>query len=133
MIDAAQWISARGPHLHFAEEQAALAACQQVRQLGGIVRVGNLRGVRDARRLFAEFARALELPDYFGHNWDALDECLRDRPGGKSGQPVVLVLHNALGSWREAAPLMARLVDCWLSAAIDSADAGRPLHLVFAW
>jgi hypothetical protein len=35
-------------------------------------------GIGDRQALFDLLAFELELPDYFGHNWDALDECLND-------------------------------------------------------
>ena len=35
-------------------------------------------GIKQTKYLFIELQRALSLPDYFGHNFDALDECLRD-------------------------------------------------------
>ncbi len=42
--------------------------------------VRRLRGsrCRTERSFFDEAAAALQLPWYFGHNWNALDECLAD-------------------------------------------------------
>lgn len=45
---------------------------------GFILRVVRGMKCRTASGLFAELAQALAFPDYFGHNWDALEECLAD-------------------------------------------------------
>ena len=37
---------------------------------------GNKMQTRDT--LFFEISNKLKFPDYFGNNWDALDECLQD-------------------------------------------------------
>ncbi len=43
------------------------------------------------RRLLAEFARQLRLPNYFGWNWDAFEECLRDLTWLDGIQEVIVV------------------------------------------
>src|SRR5690242_16474320 len=35
--------------------------------------------------MFRDVAEALDFPDYFGHNLDALNDCLRDVAGGDYG------------------------------------------------
>ena len=44
--------------------------------------------------LFSEFAQALAFPDYFGHNWDALEECLEDL-AWLPAKGYVLLIENA--------------------------------------
>lgn len=45
---------------------------------GFALRVIQGKKCRQSSDLFTEFARALDFPDYFGHNWDAVEECLAD-------------------------------------------------------
>ena len=49
---------------------------------------GRLRRKQDLLRALAE---GLKFPPYFGHNWDALEECLRDLSWLPAGQPVEIV------------------------------------------
>ncbi|RPF35066.1 barstar family protein [Streptomyces sp. TLI_185] len=43
--------------------------------------------------LFAEWAGVLGFPDWFGHNWNAFEDCLRTMADGS--EPVTIVLRNA--------------------------------------
>jgi hypothetical protein len=52
-------------------------------------------GTRGKRELLSLLARQLSFPDYFGFNWDALDDCLRDLSWLPAGKRVVIV-HESL-------------------------------------
>lgn len=75
---------------------------------------------------------ALGLPAYFGRNWDALDECLRDL-GGPGGGGVVLAVEGAAELWARAPRAAGRLVESWLFAAGEQARDDVALHLLFVF
>ena len=54
----------------------------------------DLRGCSDKPGLLAGIARALEFPDYFGHNWDALGDCLADLSW--LGRPAPMLIFGGL-------------------------------------
>jgi RNAse (barnase) inhibitor barstar len=49
------------------------------------------RGIRSKAKLLAILADKLRFPGYFGHNWDALEECLRDLSWFSGERPIALV------------------------------------------
>lgn len=48
-------------------------------------------GLNRKRRVLAEYARQLRFPRYFGWNWDAFEECLRDRSWLGNAKEIVIV------------------------------------------
>jgi hypothetical protein len=98
----------------------------------GIVVRCDGTGVTDRRDLLRRVANALRFPDYFGENWDALDECLRDLEW-IPGSAYVLVVENAGRLWRESPKLAGALVESWLLASDEWASSNIPFHLIFLW
>jgi len=53
----------------------------------------DLSAVKSKNALLEALYRGLKLPEHFGHNWDALADCLMDEEWA-SGPGYVIVLHN---------------------------------------
>ncbi|WP_229070492.1 barstar family protein [Actinoplanes sp. DH11] len=62
---------------------------------GTVVRLAG-RELRNPASLFAVFARELSFPGYFGHNWDALVDCLHDWHGHETaGQGLAVLIDDS--------------------------------------
>jgi RNAse (barnase) inhibitor barstar len=104
---------------------------------GFALRVVNGKKCRTPAGLFSEFARALEFPDYFGHNWDALEECLADLEWLPAKGYVVLVTdaHCVIpDDEEEYETLLEVLDDAGESWSKGQTGDGRraPFHVLFA-
>jgi hypothetical protein len=74
-------------------DRPLVAALEAVRDAGWVAALVELDGVTDKAALMESCARGLELPDWFGGNWDALADCLGDLswwPAGEQGRVIVV-------------------------------------------
>ena len=78
-------------------------------------------------RLFTALSAAFTFPDYFGRNWDALDEVLRDL-GWIAPPKVVLIVDGRRGM--ALTTTFGRLLSAWLSAAQEWSKSDVPFHMV---
>ncbi len=103
----------------------------------GAARVASLDGgrVQGDTDLLDRLAAAFDAPAYFGRNWDALDEILRDLEwlGAPPAGGHLLLVEGAAALWSSHGPSAGRLVEAWLAAAESWAAEGAPFHLVFLW
>lgn len=114
--------------VHFAEEapNPELAAEANVRlvELDGTA-------IEDKQALLLAIAEGFEFPDYFGGNWDALEECLRDLGSWLEAAGYAVVMEKGEGFWNRDAELAGMLVRTWIAAAASWVEKGVPFHLVF--
>jgi len=81
--------------------------------------------------LLDTIAEGFGFPDWFGQNWDALEECLRDLDAVNDG--YALLVSDATALWAEHPRLAGTLVEVFLDAAADGSDRVVELRLVFEW
>lgn len=80
-------------------------------------------------KLFDAISQAFRFPDYFGRNWDALIDCLRDLEWlAEIG--YVVVIHNAVLAFQRTPATMARFIELCGDVASFWAENKRPFHLV---
>lgn len=77
-----------------------------------------------------EHAAVLQFPPYFGYNWDALDECLRDLSWLGPGPFALFVLDAHLVLESEDPGVLATAVGGWSVAAAAWGEAKTPFHVV---
>ena len=88
--------------------------------------------------LLTEFARVLDFPDYFGHNWDALEECLADLEWLPAKGYILLITDavQVLPDEEEYETFLEILRDAGEAWASGQAGMGArratPFHVLFA-
>jgi len=93
---------------------AARSGGQSVRKL-------SLRGVRTKDELLERIASELQFPDWFGNNWDALEDCFTEARGYFQFRDYESIGADDLGV----------LVDVLASSAEYWAERGEPFFAIF--
>jgi RNAse (barnase) inhibitor barstar len=111
---------------------ASRSGTYRVSRADEIMQAASGSGMRVARIRFAEkpvlmknIAAALDFPDWFGENWDALEDCLSDLSWRKA-TGYLLLLEGA-----KAGDDFGVLVDVLGSVAESWASRGTPFFAVF--
>lgn len=101
--------------VHFVDEREAGRVLQLLAPGTKVVEIDASR-IESDQDLFAALDYAFHFPEYFGKNWDALDECLRDLSWIPS-KGYVLVVRGSEHLWRTAYRTAGRLLESWAFSA----------------
>jgi hypothetical protein len=99
--------------------------------------VGTLRGSRMRRRdgVFDQFGALLQFPSYFGENWNAFLECMRDLDWLRTSgcvlvvfDPVEVLADGDAGEFSLLLKRLSQVGECWSEA--DEFRPARPFRVL---
>ncbi len=73
----------------------------------------------DSPSLFQEFATVIQFPEYFGHNWDALKDCLTELDGHEVDRYIITIdkldrfIANDSSQWTDFLDVCKSVVEYW--------------------
>lgn len=111
------------PHLDAVAKAAKKAGLMLVRV--------DLKGVQDKQGLLNAIAAALKFPEWFGENWDALEDCLTDLSWLKA-RGYVLVLEHCAELGKHAPRELEVAVEVFESVAEYWQEQSRPFWALFS-
>ena len=92
---------------------------------GCLVQRVDLACVRDKNEMLTAIGAALGFPEWFGHNWDALNDCLLDM-GWRPAEGYVILLDHCDGIHGRAEADFVTLMRAFQSAADEWREQGIP-------
>lgn len=120
--------STDGPWIHRTDVEPVVTIPED----GVLARLDSSQ-MRDFDGLMREFARELRFPAYFGGNWPALNECLRDLGWMQKGRYLLVIHHadNLLSEEPAELPVLWRVLDGVGRYWSDAPGKGRvPFHVL---
>jgi RNAse (barnase) inhibitor barstar len=116
--------------IHYGSIQEVEQVVGELHKLGIMVLSESVENVKSDSEILNLLAKTMKFPDYFGQNWDALDECLSDMEW-LPAKGYALFLYDSEKLWQHATHTAGKLVSAWLFAAENWSHEGIPFHLVF--
>lgn len=110
----------RSPGIYRFDSRASVEFLQSEADAAGW-RLFHLDGarVRDKKTFLDKAARAMEFPAYFGHNWDAFEECVNDLSWAPASGYILVfqaperLIKNARADWEIVVEIFSTAIENW--------------------
>ena len=116
--------------VHFCESKNSLENLEKLEKTG--IKFFKIEGslINDADDLFRKISETMSFPDYFGMNWDALTDCLKDMEWLEA-KGYVLIINDSENLWKKCYGICGMLAMIWQFCAEEWSKENVPFHLIF--